>query len=1080
MKKTTFVYSFCGCFLTSVAVATTLYLDVNPNSSCNRWCSINPSAGQCCPNSSNVSQISVTPYSSSSKIFEGLYFNGIKLFEYDGTVRDLSSSELLSIQGASSGGTTPTLVKKQYNHGTVFVSFDENGEFTEYTEPQRGAGYCDHTKIILHQDFNDTGSGGIDRTIYYKQGVGYFEDPARTIPYNINNDTALKTRSGYVLRGFFTTTAHWDTTTDTSSYINNLSPYRTIGHAYIPWEHDFVDSPGSGNSLKMPSTDTAFPANGCPEDNGDSNSYIGTTVQLYAGWAKNCADTEHCKVTITGFDGWDTNAIRVPAPPHDKIQVHGKWLPGAVEYELKDACNGTKTGTTLSPLKYYNTYDATLQFSLGTYALGCNAAPQNYTVDFTETWDTYTYSGQTYTSTWDCDPVQSQTCTSGGNVAMPTDPACSYNPTKSSTNASGYEFNSWFNSKDKFLNSNSTQRFACNGTGDFGVQPDAGTNTITELKSFACRKYSNATNAASISLDSSLARYCLYTVTCNSGYHCAGTTNDTTCYPGCRAFQSGLFNSPNQQYAHHTGRTFEACHDTSNFDIDSVCVSNGGSGSGNVTVQLDTRGGDMSGSTTISIARGGNLGAYVPDRSGYDGAIFAGWALSTEPDSAANKNAVVNAEAGSTVSYRAVYTCPSGRNMNTYGVCVSDDDEYLDTSGGGVQPGQLNCWRPTGTNGSYENYCYWKVNVTFHDKPTATINVPGINSGNDGLVLDCEGAGCKVASGSSKYCCTPDSGSWANNIPPTCNTGVGVLCQSISTPSATGYEFRGYFWNNSPVIVTEVNDTTWSAFSNFFPKNLNNRTISVVGHAVVVMSESVVPIVCIGNWVTGPNGNTYCNGNQTTQTYSLDVYGGWARDCASATQQNPSQCNLVIGNNWNISNGLRKGNVRYDTSCDDGWSLVGGGSTYNPECEKQSGMINLTYQFVDQHGFAVSGCSVSSGTCEIHNTYYLPSLNVCGTGYTLKYLNTHKGLYTPNHPVTCSSNVFGDTEPRTVTGYVCRNTCTPGDYIPNGTCMQPNLYGGTVNDNEYVENIWTGCYAIQCLAGYKVTETANGIACVQQ
>ena len=482
-----------------------------------------------------------------------------------------------------------------------------------------------------------------------------------------------------------------------------------------------------------------------------------------------------------------------------------------------------------------------------------------------------------------------------------------------------------------------------------------------------------------------------------------------------------------------------------------------------ITVKLDTRGGSMSKTSQFKAVQGARLSSYVPDRSSFDGAIFAGWAKEGQPDSSASRNAAVNAPAGSTVTYRAVYTCPGDYYMNDYNVCVSDGEDYFDTQGRSVSPDQLQCWRLE--NGVYVNYCHWKVKITFHNNNQGFSLTSGTQNNN--MVLRCYGGrGCD----SNSLCAT--------------NSSYGK-CTHLYVPKANDYWFRGYFWPPKQLeeLIVDANDLEHGAYNNFYPKTMMGDTMSITGHAVVVVEPyTPVELSCDGNWVpntTDPN--KYCNGTLVDNVeWPIDVYGGWARKCAQSTTQNPFSCQEVIGTAYYNTEGFYKGLVKYNTSCAAGYTMTGGNNTYYPQCTKESGTLGITYNFVDQYGLAVTGCGVSSATCEVHDTYYLPYQTICGSNNTLKYLETYAGFYTPSHGITCSSNVFGNVEPRTVTGYVCRYSCELGQTVPNGTCVQAYRSGGTVNGNEYVSNIYEGCNAITCRSGYKITLTGNGIECIQQ
>ena len=1054
-----------GMFLTSAAMAGTFYMDVGPNTKCGGFCFENPGNGSCCPASSMISQnnkLNVTA-DNSNKILEGLYFNGIKMFEFDGTPIELSAEQRAAIKATAASytyPTTPTITKQQYDQGTQFIIIGDDGEWSEQSNPTKGNVYCDHVKFVL----NANGGNGT-RTVYYKAGAGFFSDAARTdridtVATYYNNFT----KSGYTLRGFFTSNTHWNIITDTGSYINNLQPYRTIGHAVIRWHGDVTNIPDSSSYLEFPSINSVYSVGSCPDDNKTESSY--PSKNLYAGWAKHCVNTDHCEMTITG------PAInnRCITPANGKQDVCGRWLPGAVEYQLQGSCYGEVDGLTQSPAKDYTTpyVGDGLYFDLRTANLTCNDTPQppqTYFVDFQESWDSF----NDYISDWTCEEVPDAQCQGDSDIVFPEDPICSQR-NRGNNNGTGnnnvepqYVFNSWFNEHEIFLNRYNANnlRFKCNNDSN-GAAPLNNNYTFTGLRSFACLKNPSVTyGSAALDTTEQRARYCKYTVTCNNGYHCDGSSNNT-CQRECRAFG---------------GSNMTNCTD---FDISNVCVPNS-QPQNYVTVTLDTMGGNIDGETTIQVEPGSKLTSYVPDRSMYDGAIFAGW-VKDGSNSAPDKNATVNAAAGTSVTYHAAYTCPGGRYMNDYDVCVSDEDEYIDKSGGNVSAGNLRCWRWNSNSEAYENYCYWNVRVTFHDTPSsANLNV---YNGNDGLVLSCTGgSGCSVANGSTAHCCTPDSGNFLQNIPPTCDVSSG-RCVSISTPREDDYTFRGYFKDSDSDIITTEGITSQSAFGNFFPKNLNNQTISIVGHTIVVVNEEPVPLLaCVGEWrpnATAPD--RYCEGVLVNESpYQLHVYGGWARKCDAGAN---ASCELIIGTNWIPANGFGKGDVKYNTSCDDGYTLQSGNNTYNPICEKEMNDINLTYTFVDQYGFNLSDvCNVSNNMCNINATYYMPSSTVCGSGYTLKYLGTYSGLYTPAHQVRCSSNVFGTGDtgaPRSVVGYVCRNTCTP-EQIANEECVMAYRDGGVLNGNESIDNIWDGCYALQCPAGQMQSVNPDGtIICVSK
>lgn len=422
------------------------------------------------------------------------------------------------------------------------------------------------------------------------------------------------------------------------------------------------------------------------------------------------------------------------------------------------------------------------------------------------------------------------------------------------------------------------------------------------------------------------------------------------------------------------------------------------------------------------------------------------------------------AAAGSAAEVAGDYTCQTGTNKNSSGTCVdeSGDTEYIDTAGNPIPPANVSCWR----NGT--NYCYWRVNITFHDKPTSGAGGITVTNGNDGLKLACNGgSGCTVVSGTCAQ-----------------QNGAGT-CTHINTPAANGYTFRGYYMEPVPNdIITDHSTTNGGAFSVFYPKNLNNAETSILGHAVVVMSDTPVPIENPGAAI------------ETTKPIDIDVYGGWARDCDADAN---AVCTLKTGIWWNVTDNLGKGDVRYDTGCADGYVISGGAGTYKPICEVEKGEdVSIAYAFKDQWGNSVS-CNGPAAMCTLGDTYNLlysgAVQTACGNDYTLKYWVTDGasgGWHRPGKSISCSTNEFGTARPVPVLGTVCKNICTIGQHYDNlhATCVavtdgpnlgvaMPQYYNGHYLVDTYnVENLWDGCPTLQCDAGYGLEIDATGPKCV--
>lgn len=415
------------------------------------------------------------------------------------------------------------------------------------------------------------------------------------------------------------------------------------------------------------------------------------------------------------------------------------------------------------------------------------------------------------------------------------------------------------------------------------------------------------------------------------------------------------------------------------------------------------------------------------------------------------------------------YTCQTGTNKNSSGTCVdeSGDTEYIDTAGNPIPPANVSCWR----NGT--NYCYWRVNITFHDKPASNATGINVTNGNNGLILACNGgSGCTVVSGTCAQ-----------------QNGAGT-CTHINTPAANGYTFRGYYMAPVPNdIITDHSTTNGGAFSVFYPKNLNNAETSILGHAVVVMSDTPVPIENPGAAI------------ETTKPIDIDVYGAWARDCDADAN---AVCTLKTGMSWNVTDNLGKGDVRYDTGCADGYVISGGAGTYKPICETEKGEdLTINYTFRDQFGNPAT-CNGPTGVCTLADTYNLIGSTAvqtaCGNDYTLKYLVTdgvNGGWHRPGKNVSCGTNEFGTNRPASVVGTVCKNVCTIGQHYDNlhATCVQmvngPSLGnlptptymtngGYYVIDTYNVENLWDGCPTLSCDDGYGLVIDSNGPRCIEK
>ena len=512
-----------------------------------------------------------------------------------------------------------------------------------------------------------------------------------------------------------------------------------------------------------------------------------------------------------------------------------------------------------------------------------------------------------------------------------------------------------------------------------------------------------------------------------------------------------------------------------------------GANEDNLNVVLDLAGGKLAGDTeekdsvSVALDKGASLSDYTPETRGGDGLEFAGWTTGTGKTVTS-----VEGEKGQTVIYTATYKCPDGKELIN-GTCFNVEnvggekvitDEIIDRGGNPVNPTQGHtCWRDTDGNGTYDaNYCYWKVNITFHDKPTtgaSDINVYyNTNKSNNGKTLNCDG-GCYTST-TDKWCYEYDE------LRP-------EMCTRINMPRANGYKFRGYYYNVPNDIITQTSTTNSGAYNNFFPKNLNANDISITGHTVVVMNDTPV---------------------STSASINIDVYGGWARDCATDSELNPAGCLMRLGQTYETNSyGLGKGDVRYDTECVGGKHLVDGtDGTYNPQCEDDTGDITFTYVFHNQYGETINCSSITPSSCTTGNKISLVSQSnfnaACGNQYTLRYLNIKNEWYRPSYQAGCNTNVFGQSGNVTIEGYACE-TCKADTVPEHGHCenmeattqinynpINPDLYGvgssgysvgygGLWGADPSGSNAYPACTKIVCDTGYQLWTDNTGVkSCV--
>ena len=527
-----------------------------------------------------------------------------------------------------------------------------------------------------------------------------------------------------------------------------------------------------------------------------------------------------------------------------------------------------------------------------------------------------------------------------------------------------------------------------------------------------------------------------------------------------------------------------------------------------VNVVFDLKGGgNLAGDTgetdSVSVAfeNGDSLSNYtVPTR--IDGYEFIGW--QEKGTSSTGKTVTsVEGEKGQTVILEATYKCPDGKE-NINGTCFNVEnvggekvitDYIIDKGGNPVNPTQgQTCLRyEPNANGVYvwTNYCYWYVNVVFHGKPSgSSLNVTDPNEG-DGKSMECHGTPCYARGGltCAEYFTT--------------GGGPDPACKRMRWPTAPGYTFRGYYKQPFPSegLITDHSTTEGSGFSKFVPG------VDFGMHATIVMNDTPV----------SPEETPY-PGNP------IHVYGAWAKDCDPGEN---ATCNRTISSAWNVSNGMNKGDVRYNTGCAHGFVAVDGtDGTATPACATEKGNdVTISYTFKDQFGRTVRSSGATS-SCIAAENFSLPNSvfvqSTLGNNYSPKYfamtdVNGSANWYTPARSLMCGTNTFGPMTQTTGGGYstsvvgtVCYNFCTIGQrYGEHGTCVAmtgagptatqlgisyPTYYASNggyyiVNGSYNVSNLWEGCPTVQCDEatgtngvnyGLYVDPTGTTVSCVDK
>ena len=494
-----------------------------------------------------------------------------------------------------------------------------------------------------------------------------------------------------------------------------------------------------------------------------------------------------------------------------------------------------------------------------------------------------------------------------------------------------------------------------------------------------------------------------------------------------------------------------------------------------VVVTLDLKGGSYSGGTTLRLEDGDELPTGITRG---DGAVLDYWYPANASESESNKVTEIDKSGGRSQSFVASYKCPEtegseGRYyMNNNGTCVQNEGYYINgDTGQTMSPSQVSCYNNNGT----PVYCYFYGTVRLHDKPTGSnLTVTNGNQGTAYQTLWCNRSFCRQGS------------------------STGDFVSAINLPRTNGYTFRGYFLPpdqqvqvpGEPQIelITDHSTTAGEAFARFYPRSTANGVTSMTIYDVFdIIYVTTTPL--------------------PTSGYDIDLYGAWARDCATDTSLNPAGCLMRLGQTHNTNSyGLGKGDVRYDTECVGGKHVTDNSSgTYNPQCEDDTGDITFSYTFYNQYGETINCGSVTPSACTTGNNVSLVSQSnfntACGSQYFLRYLNINNEWFRPSYQAGCNTNVFGQSGKVTIEGYACEpckddsapehghceNMTSSGqinynpinpDYYGVGSSGHSVGYGGLWGADPSGSNAYSACRTIVCAQGYQIWNNNGVKSCV--
>ena len=395
---------------------------------------------------------------------------------------------------------------------------------------------------------------------------------------------------------------------------------------------------------------------------------------------------------------------------------------------------------------------------------------------------------------------------------------------------------------------------------------------------------------------------------------------------------------------------------------------------------------------------------------------FTGFKVNDQTIVYANGNVVSNASeilrnAGNIGSkIPQSYDCKSGFSKNNNGICVdfSGNTQYVEGDSGETTPPQAIGIAAPG--------CFWvyDFDIVFHDRPmqnpphaVGTFE-PELEPGPNNPVT------IKHKRGNGFYS----------------TSGTGV--ESIKIPRDNNYMFRGYYgktfnylnYNTNggwPIPITDVitdhttaQGTVWGArFA--VPADATDMNLG---------TPNLKTSYCDMNWIACNNqGRPDCGEPELPDPVIVDVYGGWARKCSG----DHGDCGIQIYTT--PSGAYTAGDVKYNNTCDPGYTLVGNGNTYEVQCEQLYNKIQCSFnKYKVYKGSSLvdvtESClpQVSDMECYVNANLTLPnygSFKCGGNTYNFaKWQTNDQVLHNGGDLVSCTPQVLGG-QTANITGILC-------------------------------------------------------------